>query len=157
MTDGRAVGRSDGRRGIALLIAVVALSALGVISLTGLALARAESRAGLAAVARIQARAAAEAVLAEALLGWPVASTPSTPGAEVLLAQLSVPGPAQAEVRLRALGGPIYALEASGQRVSLAGELLGAARLELLVRLDPPDSGGTIRPRPYPRGWRALP
>jgi hypothetical protein len=161
----RKVGRSEsrkgtaplGRRGVALLLAVIALSALGVISLTGLALARGERRAGLTAVARVQARAAAEAALAEALLGWPAASTPVAPGQEVLLVQLTVPGPAQGLVRVRALGGPIYALQAMGERLSQSGDLLGAARLELLVVLDPPDSTGTTRPKPYPRGWRSLP
>jgi len=157
MTASRKVGKSEGRKGIALLLAVVVLSALGVISLTGLALARGERRAGLTAVARVQARAAAEAALADALLGWPAASTPVAPGQELLLVQLTVPGPAQGLARVRALGGPIYALEATGERVSQAGDLLGAARLELLVLLDPPDSTGATRPRPYPRGWRSFP
>ena len=150
-------GISENERGVVLLLAVTVLVAVGMISLTGLALARAERMAGLAAVARVQARAAAEAALTEAMRGWPAADTPSPAGEELVLARVTVPGPADGQASVRALGGPIYALEASGTRRSLAGEPLGSVRLELLVLVDPPDSTGTARPRRYPRGWRILP
>jgi hypothetical protein len=147
----------EGRRGAALLLAVTVLAAVGMISLTALALARAERVAGLTAVARVQARAAAEAALAEVLKGWPAASTPSTPGEELELAHVTVPGPAEGWGKVRALGGPIFAVVGSGIRASSALEPLGSVRLELLVLLEPPDSSGTARPRRYPRGWRLLP
>jgi hypothetical protein len=148
---------TENERGVALLLAVTVLAAIGMISLTGLALARAERVAGVAAIAQVQARAAAEAALAEAMRGWPAGDTPAAPGEELLLARVTVPGPADGAAKLRALGGPIYALEASGTRVSLAGEPLGSAHLQMLVLLDPTDSSGTARPRRYPRGWRLLP
>ena len=148
---------TESDRGVALVLAITVLVAVGMISLTGLALAHAERVAGLAAVARVQARAAAEAALAEAMLGWPAANTPSVPGEELLLAGVTVPGPAEGRASVRALGGPIYALEGWGTRLSLAGEPLGSVRLELLILLEPPDSLGTARPRRYPRGWRMLP
>ena len=144
-------------RGVALLIAVAVLASVGALSLTALALAREERVAGLAALARVQARGAAESALAQALLGWPAAQTPSAVGSEYSVATTSVPGPATGSVRVRALGGPIYALEAEGIRRSVAGDLLGSVRLELLVTLSPPDSIGTTEPARYPRGWRVLP
>jgi hypothetical protein len=144
-------------QGIALLIAIAVLAALGVVTLTALALARAERIAGLGAISRVQARAAAEAALADAMRGWPASSTPLAPGAETHLVDVHVLGPAEGLASVRALGGSIYALRASGVRVSLAGDSLGFARLELLVLLQGPDSLGMVHPRPYPRGWRSLP
>jgi len=144
-------------RGVALLLAVGVLVAVGMISLTALALARAERVAGLAAVARVQARAAAEAALAQAMQGWPSGSTPAAPGEELVVARATVPGPAEGQASVRALGGPVYALLGAGTRLSAAGEPLGSVRLELLVLLEGPDSTGRARPRRYPRGWRVLP
>jgi hypothetical protein len=152
--------RASGARndsGIALLLAIAVLAALGTIALTAFTLARAERMAGLAAVARVQARAAAEAALAQASLGWPGSLTPVVPGDSVRLTQVSVPGPARGEAWLRALGGPIHAITASGIRLSNAGEPLGTVRLELLVLLIAADSAGIVRPLNYPRGLRLLP
>ena len=155
---GGTTGRAHPRNaGIALVLTVALLAALGVISLSALALARTERAVGLAALARVQARGAAEAALAHALPGWPGAMTPPNPGDSVRLVSLVLPGRAVGLVTLRALGGPIYALEASGVRTAVAGDTLGSARLELLVLLEPPDSLAVVRPRPYPRGWRLLP
>lgn len=146
-----------GEQGIALLLAVAVLAALGIISLTALALARTERAAGLAAIARVQARGAAEGALALAQLGWPSSSTPLAPGAETNLTLFSAPGPAVGQAKVRALGGAVYALEASGARLSVAGDLLGSVHLELLVLLSPPDSNSRVHPAAYPRGWRLLP
>jgi len=149
--------RSPTDRGIALLMAIALLATLGVISLTGLALARAERIAGLGAISQVQARAAAQAALAAALLGWSASSTPGAPGEERQLVDLVVPGPATGRASVRALGGTVYAIRASGARLSQARDSLGSVRLELLVLLQAPDSFGTVHPRPYPRGWRQLP
>ena len=145
------------RNGIALLMAVIVLSALGAITLSALALARTEQAAGLAALARVQARAAAEGALTLARQGWPATSTPVIPGAETTLAGFVAPGPANGRATLRALGGPFFSLEAAGTRLSVAGGELGSVRLQLLVLLPPPDSSGTVHPSPFPRGWRVLP
>jgi len=151
--------RQDRHRegGFALVLAVSSLALLGFVSLSALTLARSEAAAGLAALARVQARGAAEAALADALLGWPDASTPVAVGSEVLLTQTSVPGPASGQARLRSLGGSVYALRALGERRSLSGRLLASVRLELLVLPGAPDSNFIIHPVVYPRGWRVLP
>jgi Tfp pilus assembly protein PilX len=149
--------RAEREAGVALLLALVVLVALGAVSLTALTLARTESLAGLAAVARVQARGAAEAALAVARLGWPASSTPGQPGAEISLASVTVPGPADGQAKLRNLGGSLYGLEASGVRRSAAGLPLASIRLELLVLLGAPDSNSIVHPSVYPRGWRLLP
>jgi len=146
----------DRSRGIALLLAVTVLAALGVISLTMLGLARGERDAGLAAVAHVQARGAAEGVLAQALLGWPSGRTPLAPGDSTLLITANLPGSVSGQAAVRALGGGFYLLTAWGTRWSAAGLALGSARLEQLVLLRP-DSGSISRPMRYPRGWRLLP
>ena len=160
--DARTVAPARGRgrsreHGVALLLAVAVLAALGVISLTALTLARMERVTGLAAIARVQARGAAEGALSQARLGWPSSSTPVGPGNETGLARFSVPGPADGQASVRALGGAVYALEASGVRRSAAGDVLASVRVELLVRLAGPDSNSLVRPIPYLRGWRLLP
>jgi len=154
---GRPPVPAPGGRGVALFLAVVALAALGLISLTGLTLAWGERAAGLAALARVQARGAAEAALAQALVGWPSAATPLLPGSFTLLVRLTLPGPAHGSARLRSLGGAIYALDAVGFRVTPGGDTLGAVRMQQLVLLPAPDSVSLIRPLRYPRGWHLLP
>ncbi len=142
---------------MALLVAVVVLAALGVISATGLALGQAERLAGILAVAEVQARGAAEAAIAEALRGWPTLQTPILPGREVLLAQLTVPGPASGRATLRALGGRVYSITGRGERIDAAGRTVATVRAELLVTVDSIGPDSTVRPRAYPRGWRLLP
>ena len=102
------------RRGVALLFAVAVIAALGMISLTGFGLARMEREAGLAAVAEVQARGAAEAALADAMAGWPRAQTPVLPGQETLLTTVMLPGPVTGQAVVRALGGPVFSIRASG-------------------------------------------
>lgn len=145
------------QRGVALLLAIAILAAISTMTLTALALARTERVAGVAAVSQVQARAAAESALAEAMQGWAAVLTPALPGTQTPLSSISVPGPAQGQAAVRSLGGPVYALEAEGARLSLAGDTLGSTRLELLVLLEGPDSLGRVRPRAYPRAWRLLP
>jgi len=147
----------NGDRGVALLMAIVVTAALGLISVTGYALARAERAAGLAAVARVQARGVAEAAASEALLGWPPERTPVAPGEESLLARVTGPGPAEGAANLRALGGPLFAIRAEGVRKDGAGELLASVRLEVLVLHEPMAADSLVHPRVYPRGWRLLP
>ena len=146
-----------GERGIALLIVVSMLGTLAAITLTAFTLAKSQREGGLAALARVQARGAAEAALAQAFQGWPSALVPLMPGQEVQLASFAGPGPASGSASLRFLGGPIYAIRATGVRLSVAGDTLGLVRLELLARLGSPDSAAVIHPVPYPRGWRVLP
>ena len=145
------------RRGVALLLAVAVIAALGMISLTGFGLARVERSAGLAAMAEVQARGAAESALAVAMAGWSPLLTPILPGQETLIATTSVPGPATGQAVLRALGGPVFAIRASGVRRNAAGIAIAEILLEQLVRLDSAAPDSQIHPRKYPLGWRLLP
>lgn len=145
------------RRGVALLFAIVTIAALGMISLTGFGLARMERAAGLAAVAEVQARGAAEAALADALAGWPSTQTPLSPGQEILLITVTVPGPATGQALVRALGGPVLAIRARGIRHDAAGGIVAEILLEQLIRLDSVPSDSLMRPHQYPLGWRVLP
>ncbi len=144
-------------RGVALLMAVAVIAALFTISLSGYALARMERAAGLSAVAEVQARGAAEAALADAMAGWPKSVTPLVPGQEASLAAVSLPGPATGTAVVRSLGGPVFSLNATGLRLTAAGEPLGWVRVEVLVRLDSAGPDSMIRPRKFPLGWRLLP
>ena len=144
------------RRGVALLLAVALLAALGVIATTAFTLARAERVAGLAALADVQAQTAAEAAAAEALRGWPRAESPVSPGDELPLVNLTLPGPADGWAAVRALGGPILALRAWGVRRDAGGAPLAERRMELLVRLDSAGGGDSLRPRVERRGWQTL-
>ena len=145
------------RRGVALLFAVAVIAALGMISLTAFGLARMERAAGLAAMAEVQARGAAETALANAMAGWPRLQTPALPGQEVLLTTVAVPGPAPGQAVVRALGGPVFSIRASGVRRGAAGEVLAAILMEQLVRLDSAAPDSLIHPRKYPLGWRVFP
>ncbi len=145
------------RRGVALLIAVSVIAALGMISLTAFELARMERVAGLAAVAEIQARGAAEAALTDAMAGWPKAQTPLAPGQEALLVAVTLPGPSVGQASVRALGGPVFSIRAGGTRRDGAGGTLAEIRIEQLVRLDSLAPDSLIHPRKYPLGWRLLP
>jgi hypothetical protein len=145
------------RRGAALLFAVAVIAALGMISLTGFELARMERAAGLAAVAEVQARGAAESALADAMAGWPSPQTPVVPGQEVILSSVALPGPVTGQAVVRALGGPILLIRASGTRRTAGGRVLASILVEQLIRLDSLAPDSLIHPRKYPLGWRLLP
>jgi len=145
------------RCGVALLVAVVVLAALGVISATGLVLGRAERKAGALAVAEVQARGAAEGAMAEAFRGWPPGRTPVGAGVEQFLSSFTVPGPAVGRAVVRGLGGRIYAIEGTGERTDGTGQVVARVKAELLITLDSLGPDSLIRPRSYPRGWRLLP
>jgi hypothetical protein len=140
------------RRGLALLLAVASLAVLGVVTASGVLLAMREAGLGRQALAGVRARAAAEAALTEAFRGWPADITPAMPGDSVPIAAISLPGPARGSVFLRALGGPVFALRASGEAGSLSTQ-----RIELLIEIDTVGAGSLRRPQPIGRGWRAIP
>ena len=142
---------------MALLLAVAAIAALGMISLTGFELARMERAAGLAAMAEVQARSAAETALADAMAGWPRWQTPGPPGQEWVLTTVALPGPAAGQAVVRSLGGPVLSIRASGIRRDAAGQRLAEILIEQLVRLDSVAPDSLIHPRKYPLGWRLLP
>ena len=140
------------RRGLALLLAVASLAALGMVAASGVMLATREAALGQRALAGVRARGAADAALAEAYRGWPAGLTPLMPGDSVQIAVVALPGSAAGSVFLRALGGPVYALRATGEVGSLALQ-----RLELLIEIDTTGTDSLVRPLPIARGWRPIP
>jgi hypothetical protein len=147
---------SRGPGGYALLIALVALAGVGSVITTGFALAKSESRAGRAAIAQVQAQSAAETAAADALRGWNVSDTPSRAGQENRIVKVNLPGAAEGTASVRSIGGPVYAIRATGVSREASGDAIGFAEIEVLVLLDSAQEG-RIRPRIYPRGWRILP
>jgi hypothetical protein len=145
-----------GNRGFALLLAIGTLLGLTAIVLTAGLLAQSESRSGLAALARVEAQAAAMTAATDALEGWNESETPLVPGEERRIVTLTGSGPAEGTATVRSLGGPIYAIRAIGVRRDHAGSAIGYAGIEVLILLDSTISE-RVTPRVYPRGWRILP
>lgn len=143
-------------RGIALLLVLLALGGVAAILTSAFLLARDESRAGLAALARVQAEAAAEAALTDALNGWDSTRTPDPPGEETRLVSLRFPGSAEGTATVRWLGGTVYRIRSSAVRRTGSGTAIAFVEREALVLLDSAASG-RVSPRVYPRGWRILP
>lgn len=145
------------RKGFALLVAVAALTVLGIITATGVALASREAALGRSALADATARAAAEGALAEAFRGWNRASTPVLPGDSLALSAATFAGGAVGQAVLHALGGPILALRATGVVAGPGGAVLARSRVERLIRVDSTGSDSLFRPHFIGLGWRLIP
>lgn len=145
------------RKGFALLVAVAALTVLGVMTATGVALAVREAALGRSALADATARAAAESALAEAFRGWSRAATPVFPGDSLVLSSATFTGGAVGQAVLYGLGGPILALRATGVVAGPGGAVLARARVERLIRVDSTGSDSLFRPRFIGLGWRLIP
>lgn len=144
------------RKGIALLLAVMALALLGAVSATAFSLAREEARIGREALATLHARSAAEASAVAALGGWRRELTPIVPGDSLVLPPVSAGGD-EGTVVVRALGGSILALESTGRAGAPGGTSQARIRLQLLVRLDSAECDSLVYPRRISRGWRVIP
>lgn len=145
------------RRGFALLVTVAALTVLGAITATGLALAIREAALGRSALADATARAAAEGALAEAFRGWNRGTTPVLPGDSLALAPAAFSAGVTGQAVVHALGGPILALRATGVVSGPGGAVLGKSRIERLIRVDSAGSDSLFRPRFIGLGWRLIP
>jgi len=145
------------RRGFALLVSVAALTVLGAITATGLALAIREAALGRTALVDATARGAAEGALAEAFRGWNRGSSPVLPGDSLALAPVVFSGGAAGHAVVHALGGPILALRATGVVSGPGGAVLGRVRIERLIRVDSAGSDSLFRPRFIGLGWRLIP
>jgi hypothetical protein len=145
------------RRGFALLVALAALSVLGAITATGVALAVREAALGRSQLADAKARAAAEGALAEAFRGWNRATTPVLPGDSLALFTVAFSGGVVGHAVLHALGGPILALRAIGVVAGPAGTVQGSSRIERLIRVDSAGPDSLFRPRFIGLGWRLIP
>lgn len=139
------------------MIAVAALSVLGAIAVTGVALAVREVALGGSQLADAKARAAAEGALAEAFRGWNRATTPVLAGDSLVLSAVTFSGGAVGQAVLHALGGPILALRATGVVAGPAGGVRGWSRIERLIRVDSAGPDSLFRPRFIALGWRLIP
>lgn len=145
------------RKGFALLAAMAALTVLGTITATGVALAVREAVLGRSQLADAKARAAAESALAEAFRGWTRAATPVLPGDSLVLSGVAFPGGTMGQAVLHALGGPILALRATGVAAGPGGAVQGWSRIERLIRVDSAGADSLFRPRFIGLGWGLIP
>jgi hypothetical protein len=145
------------RRGFALLVAMAALTVLGAISATGVALAVREAALGRSQLADAKARAAAESAQAEAFRGWSRATTPVLLGDSLVLSAVAFSGGTAGQAVLHALGGPILALRATGMVAGPGGAVQGRSRIERLIRVDSAGADSLFRPRFISLGWRLIP
>lgn len=146
------------RRGMALLVAVVALALIGGIAASAVTLALAERKAGAGLLASTQVRGAAEAALAEASQGWSSAIRPAGVGASQTLWTRVLPQNVQAELRLVATEGPYLIAAGLGTKRAAGMQVIASAEVQAVVRPDsaPPDT--LERPNRPPRSrWRSPP
>ena len=146
------------RRGVALLVAVVALALIGGIAASAVTLALAEHKAGAGLLAATQARGAAEAALAEASQGWAPAMRPAGVGSSQLLWTRGFPQNVRAELRFVAAEGPYLIAAGLGSKRNAGMQVIASAEVQAVVRPDsaPPDT--LERPSRPPRSrWRSPP
>jgi hypothetical protein len=146
------------RRGVALLLAVVALALIGGIAASAVTLALVEHKAGAGLLAGTQARGAAEAALAEASQGWSPAMRPAGVGSSQTLWTRTLPHNVQAELRLVATEGPYLIAVGLGTKRSFGMQVVASAEVQAVFRPDsaPPDT--LERPSRPPRSrWRSPP
>ena len=140
-----------------MLAAMAALTVLGTITATAVALAVREAALGRSQLADAKARAAAESALAEAFRGWTRAATPILPGDSLVLSGVAFPGGTMGQTVLHALGGPILALRATGVAWGPGGAVRGWSRIERLIRVDSAGADSLFRPRFIALGWGLIP
>lgn len=144
------------RRGVALLVAVMALAVLGAVAATLLGLTLTESALGRSSLSVAQAEALAEGAASEGWRGWSAALTPLAPGDSLEVARFAgASGEGRAVVR--ALGGPLFALEATAPIASLAGRPPSRVGVLMIVALDSLPGDSLVVPHFVARGWRLIP
>ena len=131
--------RSDGaERGVALLVALVAIVVIGALVTGTFFAGRVELGSGRNAVWSAQAQEAAEGGLADAFAGWqPEWNGFGLQGDSVLPAAFPVPG--NPTIRyfptIRRLGGGVFLVTSRGERVDKGGNLLATRSLARLGKL----------------------
>ncbi len=139
-------------RGAALLLAVVLLGLVSAAVASAVELALAEHRNGLGILASAQARAAAEAALAEAHQGWPASARPVVPAASRVVWSAGYPQSVQSELTLIATDGPFVVVRGRGYRRA-GGAILADAVVDGVALVDSFPANSLERPRHPPR-WR---
>ena len=146
------------RRGLALLLAVVALAVISGIAATAVELAMAEHKGGAGLLAATQARGAAEAALSEASQGWPRSLRPSGVGSSQVLSDRALSQGVNAELRLVATEGPYLVAVGRGTRRAGGGQVIATAEVQQIIRPDSVPLDSLERPIRLPRSrWRSPP
>jgi hypothetical protein len=148
-------------RGIALLIAVVALGVIGALVGGIFFAARLEQQSGQNALFAVQAGEAAEAGLSEAVATLDPAALELLPvgGTPLDLGTLTLPGGAGASRQASRLTQHLFLIRARGTREGAAGSILAARSVGLLVRLPATPEGGAApggMAQVLERGWVQL-
>jgi hypothetical protein len=148
-------------RGIALLIAVVALGVIGALVGGIFFVARLEQQSGENALFAVQAEEAAEAGLSDAVATLDPVTLELLPvgGTPLDLGTLTLPSGTGASRQARRLTQSLFLIRVRGIRAGPGASALAARSVGLLVRLQPdadgvPDPGGVVRLGE--RGWVQL-
>lgn len=144
------------RRGMALLVAVIALAVMGGVAVTLQVLTLAESALGSSSMEMARAEAIAEGAAALAWRGWPASATPSVPGDSLELSRFAGAG-GEGRAVLRALGGPLFALESTAPILPTSRQRPGRAGVLILVAIDSAAGDSVVMPHLVARGWRMIP
>jgi hypothetical protein len=139
-----------------LFVAVLSLAILGAVAATMLGLTFTESALGRSSLSVAQAEAVAEGAASEAWRGWPSALTPLAPGDSLEVARF-VAALGEGTAVVRALGGPLFALEASAPLTTIAGRPPSRVGIVLVVALDSLPGDSLVAPHLVARGWRLIP
>ena len=144
------------RRGVALLVTVMALAVLGAVAATLQGLTLTESALGRSSLSVAQAEAVAEGAASAAWRGWPAELTPLAAGDSLEVAHFQgASGEGRAVVR--GLGGALFALEASAPLGAVAGRPPSRVGVLLFVALDSLPGDSLVAPHLVARGWRLIP
>jgi hypothetical protein len=146
------------RRGLALLLAIVALALISGIAATAVELAMAEHKGGAGLLAATQVRGAAEAALAEASQGWARGLRPSGVGSSQVLWNRVLSQGVSAELWLVATEGPYLIAVGRGTRRAAGGQVIATAEVQQIIRPDSAAPDTLERPVRPPRSrWRSPP
>jgi hypothetical protein len=126
------------RRGVALPLTLIALTALLLLVGAGLMLARVESRSAAQTLAAAQATAVAEAGFEISAAAWPVEAWDTLPPGVTVAAAAGAWSRQLHVDSITNLGGSVYLQTASGEVHDAGGGLLARSALGRWMRADPP-------------------
>ncbi len=125
-------------RGIALVVAVLALAVIGALVAGTFFVGRLEQQSGRGAMYIVQANQAAEAGLANALQVNPETYSGIAEGLEVQLANRVTVGPSRGShytLHARRLNASLFLVRSIGQRMAPDGSLLATGEHAIVIRL----------------------
>jgi hypothetical protein len=155
------------RRGIALPLALFALSILGMVVGAILWAAIVERQAGENTIRTLKARQAADAVWPAVLdLADSIEASAPRAGDSLILSARALPGRASARMTVHRLGPRLLLLHAVGLAHAVDGAIVARHEVEVLVMIDSGPPGSSSSPAPstpwiltpvLPPFWSALP